>query len=70
MIKPPKISMAAARVNAEMTQKEAASALTVSTQTLRSWENGLTMPSIAKASEMASLYKYPMDYIFFHQVTT
>ena len=70
MIKPPKISMAAARVNAEMTQKEAASALNVSTQTLRSWENGLTMPSVAKAEEMAKLYKYPMDFIFFRQVTT
>ena len=62
---PPKISLEAARVNAEMTQKEAASALNVTPATIRNWEAGITVPSFAKVEEMADLYQYPMDYIFF-----
>ena len=64
-IMPPKISMAAARVNAGMTQKEAAKELNVTPLTLRNWETGNTMPSYKKAEEMADLYQYPLDYIFF-----
>lgn len=67
---PPKITMAAARVNAQMSQKEAAKALNVTPVTLRSWENGLTMPSITKAEEMATLYHYPIEFIFFRSATT
>ena len=62
---PPKISLEAARVNARMLQKEAADALGVATATLRSWESGDTMPDIDKAVQLAELYKYPIDYIFF-----
>lgn len=64
---PPKISMAAARVNAGMTQKSAAKRLNITPLTLRNWETGVTMPSYAKAEEMAVLYNYPIDYIFFGQ---
>ena len=62
---PPKISLAAARVNAGFEQKEAASKLGVTAPTLRSWERGDTLPDYGKVSEIESLYKYPKDYIFF-----
>ena len=61
---PPKISLKAARVNAEMLQEVAAARLHVDTATLRSWERGKTVPSYDKVLEMCRLYKYPIDYIF------
>ena len=62
---PPKISLAAARVNAGFEQKEAAIKLGVTAPTLRSWERGDTLPDYGKVSEIETLYKYPKDYIFF-----
>lgn len=62
---PPKISLAAARVNAEMDQNEAASALQVNVATLRNWEKGTTVPQYDKVMEISKLYNYPVDYIFF-----
>lgn len=58
------ISLAAARVNAEMTQTEAAKAMSVSKNTLVNWEKGTSKPSITQAKELASIYKIPLDYIF------
>lgn len=62
---PPKISLAAARVNAGLEQKEAAKALKVTPPTLRSWERGDTVPNYTKVDEIEELYQYPRDYIFF-----
>lgn len=59
------ISLAAARVNAEMTQTEAAKAMSVSKNTLVNWEKGKSKPSITQAKELAAIYKIPLDYIFF-----
>lgn len=59
------ISLAAARVNAEMTQTEAAKAMSVSKNTLVNWEKGTSKPSITQAKELAEIYKIPLDYIFF-----
>lgn len=59
------ISLAAARVNAEMTQTEAAKAMNVSKNTLVNWEKGTSKPSITQAKELAAIYKIPLDYIFF-----
>ena len=39
-----KISMAAARINAKMTQEEVASAMHVTKQTIINWENGRVIP--------------------------
>lgn len=58
------ISLAAARVNAEMTQTEAAKAMSVSKNTLVNWEKGTSKPSITQAKELAAIYKIPLDYIF------
>lgn len=59
------ISLAAARVNAEMTQTEAAKAMSVSKNTLVNWEKGTSKPSITQAKELAAIYKIPLHYIFF-----
>lgn len=62
---PPKISLAAARVNAGYQQEVAAAKLHVSAETLRNWETGKTVPGYDKVMEICKLYKYPVDYIFF-----
>jgi len=62
---PPKISLAAARVNAGYLQEVAAAKLHISTETLRNWETGKTVPGYDKVMEICKLYKYPADYIFF-----
>ena len=47
-----KISLAAARVNAGLTQREFAKACGVSETTVISWEAGKTFPSIGKLSKL------------------
>ena len=59
------ISLAAARVNANLTQREVAKSLGISTQTLVNWEAGKTEPSANQARALASLYGIKLDYIFF-----
>lgn len=61
---PPKISLAAARVNAGYQQELAAVKLHITPETLRSWEKGKTVPSYEKFLEICKLYKYPADFIF------
>lgn len=61
---PPKISLAAARVNAGYQQDLAAVKLHVTPETLRSWEKGKTVPSHEKFLEICKLYEYPADFIF------
>jgi len=62
---PPKISLAAARVNAGYLQEVAAVKLNINVATLRSWEKGETVPGYDKVMELCNLYQYPADYIFF-----
>ena len=61
---PPKISLAAARVNAGYQQDVAAAKLHISAETLRSWERGITVPGYDKFLEICNLYRYPADFIF------
>lgn len=56
-----KISLAAARVNAKMTQSDVCEALKVSKQTVVNWETGKTMPSKAVLHYLAELYQIPED---------
>lgn len=58
------ISMAAARVNARMTQDEAAREMNVSKNTIVNWEKGATSPTVTQARKLASIYRIPLDYIF------
>lgn len=58
------ISMAAARVNAKMTQTDAAREMSVSKQTIVNWEKGATSPTVTQARKLASIYNIPLDYLF------
>lgn len=51
-----KISLKAARVNANLSQKEAAKKLKISNKTLHSWESGETSPSAKHIDAMCELY--------------
>ena len=61
----PKITLKAARVNANLSQKEAAETLGVATSTLRSWEAGKTFPKQNQINAILLLYGVKFDNIFF-----
>lgn len=58
------ISLAAARVNAGLTQEEVAKALKVGKQTIGSWEKGRSEPKMSQSRKLSELYNVPLDYIF------
>lgn len=58
------ISLAAARVNAGMTQSDVAGKMNVSKQTIINWEKGKIVPGIPEMQMLASIYKIPQDNIF------
>ena len=58
------ISLAAARVNAGMTQENVSKSLKISKQTIVNWEKGYCEPSISQARALSDLYEIPLDYIF------
>lgn len=58
------ISLAAARVNANLTQDDVAKALHVAKQTVVNWEKGFSEPSISQGRELSELYKMPLEFIF------
>lgn len=60
-----KISLAAARVNAGLTQKEAAKACGVSESTIIKWENGTSHPKVSKILLLTAAYDIPLDNIRF-----
>lgn len=59
------ISLAAARQNAGLNQKEAAEALNVNQTTLLKWEKHVTEPKISQARKLSELYRIPLENIFF-----
>lgn len=61
-----KISLAAARVNAGLTQKDVAERMRVSRQTIVNWENGKYPPKQAQLYMLSNIYKIPQDNIFLH----
>ena len=64
MAKEFKISLAAARVNAGMTQEEVAKRMRLSKQTIVNWEKGKILPKPAQFEMMCRIYNIPTDYIF------
>ncbi len=60
-----KITLKAARVNAGLTQKEAATSLGVSNKTLSNWENGVSVPKANQIDPICSLYNVPYDSLIF-----
>lgn len=60
----PKITLAAARVNAGMTQDKAAEALNISKETLSNYERGKSVPNWDMVRKIESVYDFPSDFIF------
>lgn len=60
-----KITLAAARVNAGLSQKEAAERLGVSNKTICSWEKGLSYPKADMIPNICELYGAPYDVLNF-----
>ena len=58
------ISLAAARVNAGLTQEDVAREMRTSKQTIVNWEKGKTSPDVPQARRLSELYNLPLDYIF------
>lgn len=58
-----KISMAAARVNAELTQKELATVCEVSETTVFNWEKGKTPPKLKHLPLLEKAYGISLDYV-------
>lgn len=65
-----KISLAAARVNVEMTQDDVCERLKISKPTLVSYEKGLSTPSFERGNELAALYGLSIDNIDFLRKST
>ena len=64
-----KITLKAARVNANMNQLEASKLLEVSKKTLILWEKGEKEPTKAQKLLISSIYNIDQKYIFFDQKT-
>lgn len=59
-----KISLRAARVNAEMTMDEVSKQLHRGKKTISSWETGKTEPKASELEALCELYGLNMDDIF------
>ena len=59
----PRISLKAARVNANMTQDEVARRLSKTKPTIVNWENGVTEIKYNDLRELSELYQMPIEYI-------
>ena len=59
-----KISLAAARVNIRVNQKELAKMMGVSDHTIFNWENGKTSPSGRQLRKLSEIFGLPIDMLF------
>lgn len=64
------ISLAAARVNAKLTQDEVSKQLHVSKQTVVNWEKGKATPTFIVLSALSNLYGIPIDNIILPSKST
>ena len=58
------ISLAAARVNANLTQEAVAEKMGVSKVTIINWEKGRIVPGIPEIEMLSKIYGISQDYIF------
>ena len=65
-----KISLRAARVNANLTQEDVAKALQKTKQTIVNWETGKTVIDIGNFTALCRLYKMDKDCIFLPKKST
>lgn len=61
----PKISLKAARVNANLSQHQAAHALGINVSTLQNYESGKTVPDWPTVKAIERIYAFPADFIIF-----
>lgn len=66
-MEPLKISLAAARVNAGLTQKQMADKCLVSEATIVSWESGKTLPNAKKLPLLEQALGLSLDYVRFER---
>lgn len=64
------ISLAAARVNADMTQEQAACAIGVDKTTIVNWEKGRTSPNSLLLHKLSEVYRIPIGNIFLPSKST
>ena len=69
MAKKIKISLAAARVNANMSQSDTARAMNVTPNTVSNWETGKTAPTVLQMQKMCQIYKMPFDVVCVPEVS-
>lgn len=64
------ISLAAARVNAKMTQEEVANRMKIGKRTIINWEKGMAIPSFSDLNMLSDIYGIPVDNIFLPSKST
>lgn len=64
----PKISLRAARVNANLSQEEAAQKIGICKATLQKYESGLSVPDWEKVEAISRVYDFPISYISFTRI--
>ena len=64
------ISLAAARVNANLTQDDVSRTLHVSKQTVVNWEKGKVAPPFIAIAALSNLYGIPIDNIILPEKST
>ena len=60
-----KITLKAARVNANLSQVKAAAKIGVAVSTLKNWEAGKTFPNQPKIERLCEVYGISFDVLFF-----
>lgn len=63
------ISLAAARVNAELTQSQVAEIMNVDRSTIRRWEKNKKVPNFDEIKKLSEVYHIPIDCFFFGKRT-
>ncbi len=61
------VTLKAARVNANLTQKQAGERIGVDTSTIWSWENGKTSPKAFQLEALCRVYGVSIDNIFLNR---
>ena len=64
------ISLAAARVNAKLTQEDVAKRMKIGKRTIINWEKGVSAQSFADLKMLSDIYGIPLDNIFLPQKST
>mgnify|MGYP000613114318 FL=1 len=64
------VSLAAARVNAKLTQEEVAKRMKIGKRTIINWEKGASIPSFADVKMLSDIYGIPVDNIFLPDKST